>query len=159
MRLPLDHGTDTIDEMLRDIIEANNAGKGASVTASGGGNSVVTHADGNGGARASGGESVAASGGNDAQASGGRDTLAHEGASTTASGGDATQATGKKTSTYDLLRDPRSIFSGGGANSGVPKSMLSAGKGKKQSSSSSQINSTDPASYAQTKLQGICRTQ
>ena len=159
MRLPLDHGPDPIDEMLRDIIEANNAGKGAVVTSGEGGNSVVTQADGNDGARASGGESVAASGGNDAQASGGRDTLAHEGASTTASGGDATQATGKKTSTYDLLRDPRSIFSGGGANSGVPKSMLSAGKGKKQSSSSSQINSTDPASYAQTKLQGICRAQ
>ena len=145
--------------MLRDIIEANNAGKGAFVTASGGSNSVATHADGSRGARASGGESVAASGGKDAHASGGRDTLAQEDASTTASGGNASQATRKQTSTYDLLRNPSSIFSGGGANSGVPKSMLSAGKGKKQSSSSSQINSTDPASYAQTKLQGICRAQ
>ena len=45
MRLPLDHGTDTIDEMLWDIIEANDAGKGTFVTTSGGSNSVATHAD------------------------------------------------------------------------------------------------------------------
>ena len=45
--LQMDHETDTIDEMLRDIIEANNAGKGAVVTSGEGGNSVVTQADGN----------------------------------------------------------------------------------------------------------------
>jgi hypothetical protein len=79
--------------------------------------------------------------------SGGNSTAASGGASTAASGGDSTAVSGGNQSPGN--------FSGGGANSGVPRSMLTAGENSlSNQAGSAKNNSKDLHTYSQRDFRG-----
>jgi hypothetical protein len=98
----------------------------------------------------SGGVSTARSGGDPtASSSGGVPTARSGGDSTAPSGGDAARS--KKP---PKPPKPRQIHNGGGANSGIPKSMLSAGGATGPATGPILFNNTDLSTFAQTDIRG-----